>query len=480
MHVKRARSTPLIGSFPGQPPLPTIAQVQSTSAGNDSLPFENIQGDILVGMKKDKEKFVFFHINNATAFKSVLKTYAPANITSVATIIGPVANQPLAFVNLAFSHAGFGALNVTDDLQDTAFSDGQFKDSPNLGDDTSTWEEAFKGTNVDGVFLIGSNDESITAQYRDDLNAKFGDAWTIVYDLDSAARPGNEKGHEHFGYLDGISNPTIPGFGTPHPGQAVVDPGIIFTGRSKDPVMNRPSWALDGSFLVFRKLKQLVPEFNKYVLDNALQNQAGNLTVEEGAELLGSRMFGRWKSGAPIDLSPDFDDPALGNDIERNNNFNYSHPGSDLATDQTRCPFTAHIRKTNPRDLEGQGLFGDTFHAIRAGTPYGPEVTDYEASSNTTTIDRGLAFVEYQSVIGNGFRFQQQAWANNPRFPFSKGPSIQLGLDPVIGQGSPRETFGLDPRNASESFTVPQVIISNGGEYFFSPSITAIVEKFAA
>ncbi len=164
-------------------------------------------------MKKDKEKFVFFHINNATAFKSVLKTYAPANITSVATIIGPVANQPLAFVNLAFSHAGFGALNVTDDLQDTAFSDGQFKDSPNLGDDTSTWEEAFKGTNVDGVFLIGSNDvscgawcahfmnlmprqESITAQYRDDLNAKFGDAWTIVYDLDSAARPGAEKGHE--------------------------------------------------------------------------------------------------------------------------------------------------------------------------------------------------------------------------------------------------------------------------------------------
>lgn len=111
-------------------------------------------------MKKDKEKFVFFHINNATTFKSFLKTYAPANITSVQTIIGPASGQPQAFVNLAFSHTGFGALGVADDLQDTAFTAGQFADAPSFGDDTSTWEEAFKGTNVDGVFLIGSDDVS--------------------------------------------------------------------------------------------------------------------------------------------------------------------------------------------------------------------------------------------------------------------------------------------------------------------------------
>ena len=103
-------------------------------------------------------------------------------------------------------------------------------------------------------------------------------------------------------------------------------------------------------------------------------------------------MFGRWNSGAPIDLTPDVDDPALGNDPNRNNNFNYIHPGEDPATDQSRCPFTAHIRKTNPRDLESQNLIPEFFHAIRAGTPYGPEVSYAESSSNTTQIDRGLAF----------------------------------------------------------------------------------------
>ena len=195
-----------------------------------------------------------------------------------------------------------------------------------------------------------------------------------------------------FGYLDGISNPLIKGFGEPLPGQAFIDPGIILVGRANDTVTTRPAWALDGSFLAFRKLKQLVPEFHKYTLDNALQNQSGNLSTEEGALLLGSRMFGRWNSGAPIDLTPDVDDPALGNDPNRNHNFTYIHPGEDPATDQSRCPFTAHIRKTNPRDLESQKLIPEFFHAIRAGTPYGPEVSYAESSSNTTQIDRGLAF----------------------------------------------------------------------------------------
>ena len=114
-------------------------------------------------MKKQNEKFVFFHINNAATFKSVLKTYAPANITSVATLIGPISAQPQAVVNVAFSHAGLGALGVTDDLGDSVFSGGQYADASaanGLGDDTSTWEPAFKGTNIDGVFLIISDQVS--------------------------------------------------------------------------------------------------------------------------------------------------------------------------------------------------------------------------------------------------------------------------------------------------------------------------------
>lgn len=52
--------------------------------------------------------------------------------------------------------------------------------------------------------------------------------------------------------------------------------------------------------------------------------------------------------GAPIDITPTKDDPALGADPQRNNKFDFS-----TVKDQTNCPFSAHIRKTNPRsDLD--------------------------------------------------------------------------------------------------------------------------------
>ena len=55
----------------------------------------------------------------------------------------------------------------------------------------------------------------------------------------------------------------------------------------------RPAWAVGGSFLAFRQLEQRVPEFNKYLLDNA---PAGEGSLQSRADLLGARMVGRWKS----------------------------------------------------------------------------------------------------------------------------------------------------------------------------------------
>ena len=100
--------------------------------------------------------------------------------------------------------------------------------------------------------------------------------------------------------MDGISNPAVNGFNTPHPGQALVAPGIILFGESGDP-KSRPGstgWAKDGSFLVFRQLAQRVPEFNKFLLDHAPSET--NMTLEENAELLGARMIGRWKSVSTV------------------------------------------------------------------------------------------------------------------------------------------------------------------------------------
>lgn len=60
--------------------------------------------------------------------------------------------------------------------------------------------------------------------------------------------------------------------------------------------VDRPSWAIDGSFLAFRYLKQLVPEFDDFLERNALEVPIG-APPNAGKDLLGARLVGRWKSG---------------------------------------------------------------------------------------------------------------------------------------------------------------------------------------
>lgn len=92
-----------------------------------------------------------------------------------------------------------------------------------------------------------------------------------------------------FGFLDGISQPAVQGVDTtPNRGQETVRQGIILLGREGD-TQTRPSWALDGSFLAFRYLHQLVPEFNSFLNNKHIHGLS--------AEQLGARLVGRWKSG---------------------------------------------------------------------------------------------------------------------------------------------------------------------------------------
>ena len=50
---------------------------------------------------------------------------------------------------------------------------------------------------------------------------------------------------------------------------------------------------------------------------------SSNAETPEEQELLAAKFMGRWRSGAPLVLAPDKDDPELGADPMRNNDFNY-------------------------------------------------------------------------------------------------------------------------------------------------------------
>nr|WAW38308.1 DyP-type peroxidase [Cyanosporus caesius] len=274
------------------------------------LDLDNIQGDILAGLPKKTQTYIFFQIDDDTAaFRAQLAQLIPLITTttqvqqdrreiaaSKAAAIEDNIAPPiieLSGVNIAFSHSGLVKTGVTDDIGDAAFtSDCHGTFEPN-------WVPAFKNP-VHGVILVSGSSRLVvevtvleieTILKVGCVDATVHEVLRVVADV----RPGDQKGHEHFGYLDGISQPAVAGFDIdPNPGQETVRQGIILLGRDGDTVQ-RPAWALDGSFLVLRYLFQLVPEFNAFKNQNALK--IPGLSLAKGSELLGARMFGRWKSG---------------------------------------------------------------------------------------------------------------------------------------------------------------------------------------
>ncbi|PVH96478.1 peroxidase TAP [Periconia macrospinosa] len=457
----------------------------------------NVQGDVLFGLPKQTEKFMFFRIDEVDGFRTNLTNLIPLITTAeqtkgniseirqtkarigISTLEGDgetvhPAVVTVSGVNIAFSAKGLSKIGLTETIGDSLFQSGQRADAEGLGDEgTGTgssyqpkWDADFL-QEIHGVALItGDSHETVDEKLKsvkDLLSGSIKELHTITGDV----RPDDQKGHEHFGYKDGISNPAVDGVDSLKPGQATIDQGTALFGRGADSSKSRPAWALDGSLMVFRKLSQQVPEFDKFLLDTA--------GSQAGADLMGARFVGRWKSGAPLMISPSADDAVLGADAERNNDFRF------VRNDQSKCPFHAHIRKMVPR---GDSLPDEELkkHMIlRRGIPFGPEVSEAEKTSGTTSSERGLLFVCYQTNLADGFKLLQQGWANNVAFP--PGSSPTPGQDPLIGQTkdeSPRIITGAFANDTSKPLTLLQHWVdSKGGEYFFTPSIPTLKNVIA-
>ena len=253
-----------------------------------------------------------------------------------------------------------------------------------------------------------------------ELIRSLGSSIKVVYSEIGNTRPGTERGREHFGFLDNISQPRVRGLPSTsypksnpdhgRPSGNLIWPGEFVFGypgqHPDDPVKEGPTpamaapWMRNGTYMVFRRLEQKVPEFRRFV-----QQQAARLGMDR--ELLAARMVGRWKSGAPLELAPRRDDPRLGDNDTRNNDFAF---GDDRF--QRKCPYDAHIRKVYPRD-DIALADAQRHRIIRRGIPFGPEVAPGEL---TTRYSRGLMFVCYQTSIERQFEFIQRGYADNPDF----------------------------------------------------------------
>ena len=76
----------------------------------------------------------------------------------------------------------------------------------------------------------------------------------------------------------------------------------------------------NGSYLAYLRLEEHVGAFRDFL------RQHGETSEQQ--ELIAAKLMGRWRSGAPLVLAPKKDDPELGADIKRTNDFNYAIDGS--------------------------------------------------------------------------------------------------------------------------------------------------------
>ncbi|GAA5887739.1 hypothetical protein JCM6882_001515 [Rhodosporidiobolus microsporus] len=464
---------------------------------------KDVQGDIVLRLPKTHEAFLFFSIEHADDFKRALRNGLIDRITTTADVAADEqkiararASLPGVFLdgiqglNVSFSSTGLNKLGVNVDeafrADDVAFKAGQEADgTESLGDPMdvagklTTWKSEFKGRRIDGVFLLTASNKVVLDGAAFRTLVHLGNSIRLIVRKDGVVRPGIERGHEHFGFLDGITRPTIRGFNdsTRPEGESVAPPEVFLL--RPDPKDENKKWTVNGSFLAFRELQQEVPEFQRFTIEAAAESQPGQPVEPKLFALIGARMVGRWKSGVPIVHSP-VDEPQNVTPGDILKPFDFS---DDL--EQVRCPYAAHIRKSHPR----KGTFPEDRittidHLIlRSGIAYGPEVTDEEKRVGETKEERGLLFVSYQASLEKGFQFIQKNWLNNVAFPFNNAARIaQPGHDLIVGQNEAAEsdqrtTQGIKPGRPEEQtnlVSAPPFVVPRGGEYFFTPSIPGL------
>jgi Dyp-type peroxidase family len=283
-------------------------------------------------------------------------------------------------------------------------------------------------------------------------------------------------GRVHFGYRDGISQPTIAGAPerkTPDM-QPVIPPGSFLLGYPSQfvshsyPVPQPVELGRNGSFVAFRVLKQEIAAFEKFLSDTAPQ-------VGMSPDKLAAKMCGRWRNGVPIVLSPDTDSPEPPLAPDQYNNFDYVtsaefNPNGFDDKKGMRCPIGSHLRRNNPRgQLVAGGDDGRKHRIVRRGMPYGPP---FDPANPDDGIERGLLGMFIGVSILDQYEFLMSQWINDGIFT----PGIGGTKDPIQGNNTPADSkFTIpDPAGKKVITGFPQFVVTRGSAYCFLPSVTAV------
>ncbi|HEX8066833.1 MAG TPA: Dyp-type peroxidase [Thermoleophilaceae bacterium] len=445
----------------------------------------DLQGNVLAGYGFPHGLFAFLRVRDPAAGRELVAELLAEGRVTTAAPFGP--GKPATATNVAFSFDGLRALGVSRDVLESFpadFREGMAARADRLGDigpnAPERWEAGLRGGDPHVLLTLTARDPEGLAGLRDDVRRRAGgtaSGLAIVHEQRAAVLPGpgENRVYEHFGFADGLAQPSIAGVSEhagervgPHrrAGQGVptrggwrdLAPGEFVLGYRDEAgqVADRPHDPLrrSGSYMVVRKLQQHVSRFYNYLLVAAGGDRAR-------AEQLSAKVVGRWRDGTPIVASAEQPDEATAA-APPLTDFRY---GAD--PDGSRCPLGAHVRRANPRDALGfHGRLTARHRIIRRGMPYGPRAEDPYLDDG---LDRGLMFVCYQASIARQFELIQGRWLmDGDAFCLGTEQDFLLALDDPLG----KMTIQGDP----PEFLAPQraFVINRGGGYFFTPGMAAL------
>ncbi|VTU20931.1 Dyp-type peroxidase family protein [Variovorax sp. SRS16] len=484
-----------------------------------SVEYEDIQGLMRFGYGKLTEAcFLLLRIKDPAAARAWLAGAPVANAAACE-------RAPETAMQIAFTSEGLRALGVAEDIvqgfspEFIAGMNGDPSRARRLGDlgpnAPAEWAWGGAPQRLPHVLVMLYAMPHRLQPWQDDVCA----ALAAGFDRIGCLATSDMKGFEPFGFADGISEPMLdwkrtreardqelPTYtnlsclgefllGYPNEYGEYTDRPLLDAERDPQAMLARAEddagkadLGRNGSYLIVRTLRQDVGRFWRF-----LDAQAGGDAARRVQ--LAQAMVGRTMDGAPL---VDFADKRIDGEDELRNTFTYDKDPSGL-----RCPFGAHIRRSNPRNADlppgdegfiswarrtlgfdadalARDLIASTrFHRVlRRGREYGKAMSMSEALGGAAEgEDTGLHFICLGANIARQFEFVQGAWLAGIRFDGARDES-----DPLIATHLPRpdgtrtDAFSMPMASGPDERIagLPQFVTVRGGAYFFLPGLRAL------
>jgi Dyp-type peroxidase family len=438
-----------------------------TSAPPATLELDDIQRGLLQARPSPYAgAYLLLRIDDRDAGRRLIERLLP----HVASAASPLDSPGGSSLSVAFTYQGLHALELPSHTLESfapEFREGMAARAEHLGDigdsAPANWEKPLGTPDVHIALAVLAPDTEALDVLRERARRAHEQlpGVEVIWRQDCYQLP---TGRTSFGFKDGIGQPAVEGSGIPptNPHEPPIKAGEFVLGYPDEtgslPLMPTPEiLGRNGTYMVFRKLHTRVAAYRQYL-------HAKAKTREEEA-LLGAKIVGRWPSGAPLALAPDHDDPELGDDDRRNNDFAYA---DDLRG--FKCPAGAHARRANPRDaLDHEGTVDVRLHRmLRRGTSYGPMLPPGVLEDDG--VDRGIVFVFLGTHIDRQFEFVKTQWLNDGIF--IGAPEER---DPLAGPNHGWEAFTIPRRPIRRRLQeLPPFVITRGGEYCFAPGLRAL------